>query len=109
MRATIDDGAEIHTLINTFTVAPERQLAVVDALRRFTEQHARTQPGFVAASVHAALDRRRVVNYVQWETGADMAAMLATPAAQAHMAEVGALAEHVEPVVHRVAYVGARA
>ena len=97
----------VHTLINTFAVARDRQGAVVASLRRFTEAHARSQPGFVAASVHASVDGTRVVNYVQWRTAADLAAMLATPAAQQHMAEVGRLAAGVDPVAYTVVYVGA--
>ena len=108
MRATIDDGANVCTLINTFTVTPDRQQAVIDCLRRFTEAHARALPGFVAASVHAALDGSRVVNYAQWDSEADLAAMLATPQARAHVAELVAIIQRVEPVPCRVAYVGAR-
>ncbi len=107
MHAIIDAGHRIHTLINTFTVTPDRQEAVIAALRAFTEAHARSQPGFLAASVHASLDGHRVVNYVQWRTGADLAAALATPAARAHMAEVASLATAIDPVTYRVAYVGA--
>ena len=108
MRAVIDDAAEIFTLINTFTVVPQRQDAVVKSLRDFTEQHARCLSGFVGASVHASLDGHRVVNYAQWESQDDLGAMMASAPAKAHLAEVGALAEHVEPVVYRVAYVGSR-
>ena len=108
MRAVIDDAAEIFTLINTFTVVPQRQDVVVKSLRDFTEQHARFFSGFVGATVHASLDGHRVVNYVQWESQADLGAMMASAPAKAHIAEVGALAEHVEPVVYRVAYVGSR-
>jgi 2'-5' RNA ligase len=108
MRTVIDDAAGIFTLINTFHVAPDRQDAVVNSLRRFTEQHARFLAGFVGASVHASLDGRRVVNYVQWERAADLAAMMADARAKEHVAEVSALAEHVDPVVYRVAFVGAR-
>jgi quinol monooxygenase YgiN len=108
MRAVIDDAADIFTLINTFTVAPHRQEAVVASLRSFTERHARYLTGFVGASVHASLDGHRVVNYVQWETKADLDAMMATPQAKAHVAEVGALAARVDPFVYRVAFVGSR-
>lgn len=108
MRAVIDDAAEIFTLINTFEVVPQRQDAVVKSLRDFTEQHARFLSGFVGASVHASLDGHRVVNYVQWESQDDLGAMMASAPTKAHIAEVGALAEHVEPVVYRVAYVGSR-
>ncbi len=106
MIAQIDDSAEIFTLINTFHTSRDRQAAIVDSLRRFTEDVARSLPGFVAASVHASLDGARVVNYVQWRSAADLQAMLATPEAKAHMAEVGALADRVDPVPYRVAYVG---
>ena len=78
MIAQIDDSAEIFTLINTFHTSRDRQAAIVDSLRRFTEDVARSLPGFVAASVHASLDGARVVNYVQWRSAADLQAMLAT-------------------------------
>ncbi len=108
MRTVIDDTANIFTLMNTFTVLPQRQGAVVESLRRFTERHARFLPGFIGASVHASVDGHRVVNYVQWESEADLGAMMASAPAQAHIEEVGALAEHVDPVVYRVAFVGSR-
>jgi quinol monooxygenase YgiN len=109
MRTVIDDATEIFTLINTFTVVPTRQDAVVGSLREFTERYARVSRGFIGASVHASLDGHRVVNYVQWESHADLDAMMASMPAKAHLAEVGALAEHVDPVVYRVAFVGSRA
>ena len=62
-------------------------------------------PGFVGSSVHVSLDGTRVLNYVQWQRRADLEAMLALPAAKAHIAEVGALADMVEPVPYRVAFV----
>ena len=108
MRAVIDDAAGMFTLINTFKVSPDRQDAVVRSLRGFTEQHARFLPGFVGASIHASLDGRRVVNYVQWQSQADLVTMMASPQAKAHVAEVAALAEQVDPVVYRVAFVGSR-
>ena len=106
MHATIDDRADIHTLLNTFTVPPERQQALVDCLRIFTEDHARKQPGFVGASVHASLDQRSVVNYVQWKTKAHLDAFFKTPPAKAHLAEIGTLARTINPVEYHVAYVG---
>ena len=56
--------------------------------------------------MHASLDGARVVNYVQWKSRADLEAMLAAPEAKVHMAQVGALADKVDPVAYRVAYVG---
>lgn len=106
MIAQIDDSVEIFTLVNTFHTSRDRQAAIVDSLRRFTTDFARSLPGFIGASVHVSLDGARVINYVQWRSGADLQAMLARPEAKAHMAEVGALADRVEPVPYRVAYVG---
>ncbi len=106
MIAQIDDSVEIFTLINTFHTTRDRQAAIVDSLRRFTEGFAMSQPGFIGASVHASLDGARVVNYVQWRGGADIQSMLSRPEAKAHMAEVGALADRIDPVPYRVAYVG---
>ena len=106
MIAQIDDSVEIFTLLNTFHTSPDRQAAIVDSLRRFTSDFARSLPGFIGASVHASLDGARVVNYVQWRSRADIQSMLATPEAKAHMAEVGALADRVDPVPYRVAFVG---
>ena len=107
MGAHIDEAADVFTLINTFHTSRERQGAIVESLRRFTEGVARGLPGFVGASVHVSLDGARVVNYVQWRRRADLDATLALPQAKAHMAEVGALADKVDPVSYRVAYVGA--
>lgn len=97
MPALIDPEAPVFTLINTFHAAPGRQAAIVASLRRFTEATARGLPGFFGASVHASLDGRRVLNYVQWARREDLDAMLATPEAQAHMREVAALSESVDP------------
>lgn len=108
MRAVIDDATDIFTLINTFSVTPQHQDLVVRSLCDFTEQHARFFNGFIGSSVHASLDGHRVVNYVQWDSHADLDAMMASAPAKAHLAEVGALADHVDPVIYRVAFVGSR-
>jgi hypothetical protein len=107
MGANIDEAADVFTLINTFHTSGERQGAIAESLRRFTEGVAWGLLGFVGTSVHVSLDGARVVNYVQWRRREDLDAMLALTEAKAHMAEVGALADKVEPVPYRVAYVGA--
>lgn len=106
MIAQIDDSVEIFTLINTFHTSRERQDAIVDSLRRFTSDFASSLPGFIGASVHVSLDGARVVNYVQWRSRDDIQAMLGAPEAKTHMAEVAALADRIDPVPYRVAYVG---
>jgi quinol monooxygenase YgiN len=65
---TIETHADIATLINHFTVPPDRQRELVDLLVSATEDVMRHQPGFIAANIHASLDGTRVVNYAQWES-----------------------------------------
>lgn len=38
MQTTIEEGAEVLTLINTFEVAPERQAELIDLLERATRE-----------------------------------------------------------------------
>ena len=109
MQTVIDDAAVVHTLINTFAVTTVNQAKVTECLRRFTEGYAALRPGFIAASVHASLDGSRVVNYAQWESSSDLTTMLASSEAKAHMAELAALVEGIDPVFYRVTYVGSRA
>lgn len=99
---TIAAGAPVATLINVFTVRPDRQRELVDLLSRATEEFMRHQPGFVSANIHASADGVRVVNYAQWESAAAFQAMLADPAAQQHMGEAAALAESFEPHLYTV-------
>lgn len=82
---TIDGEATVTTLINCFTVHPDRQRELVDLLVRATEDVMQHQPGFVAANIHASLDGTQVVNYAQWESVAAFQAMLADPVCQEHM------------------------
>jgi heme-degrading monooxygenase HmoA len=108
MRVTVEADSGIATLINVFTVTAERQAAVVESLRAFTEKHARRLPGFIAAAVHRSVDGTQVVNYAQWSTPDAMNEMLASPAAIAHLREVRELAQAIQPHLYQVAYVGSR-
>ena len=107
MQAVIDANAQVFTFINTFHTSHERQGAIVASLSRFTDDVTAALPGFIAVAVHASVDGARVVNYVQWRSAADMDAMRSDPRFAAHMAEVGSLADRVEPVVYLVSYVRA--
>ena len=85
MPTTIDPAQQVVTLINVFTVEPERQQELVDLLDRATDEVMRHLPGFVSANLHASLDGSRVVNYAQWRSVADFQAMLANPDAGSHL------------------------
>ena len=64
---TIDADAGIVTHINTFSVSPGKQQALIDSLTE-TVNAARSMPGWISASIHRSYDGRSVVNYVQFES-----------------------------------------
>ena len=93
----ISPRGNLATLINVFTVLPERQAELVAVLSRATEETMKDRPGFISANIHASADGERVVNYAQWESEGHFRAMLADPSAQEHMTEAAALAEGFDP------------
>ena len=104
-KSVIDPAAETVTLINVFTVAPERADELLDLLDRATEQVMRQRPGFVSANLHRSLDGTRVANYAQWESEQAYRAMLADPACVEHMTAAAEIAEGFAPMLYRVASV----
>lgn len=99
--STISESTDIVTLINVFTVTPEDQGRLIEALRDLTERTMRGVPGFVSANLHRSLDGTRVVNYGQWRSRAAFDAMAADPDARAGMAACARLA-HAEPHLYLV-------
>ncbi|RZU45879.1 antibiotic biosynthesis monooxygenase [Streptomyces sp. BK022] len=102
LTAHIDTTRPVATLINVFTVAPDRQVELIDLLSRATEETMKHQPGFLCANFHASLDGESVVNYAQWETEEHYRAMLADPEARVHMDKAATIATHVQPRLFRV-------
>lgn len=94
--SSISQGTNLCTLINVFTVAPERQQELVDALVEITNQVIRTLPGFVSANIHKSIDGVRVTNYAQWESPAALQAMLSNPEASKHIKQCQEIAEHID-------------
>jgi heme-degrading monooxygenase HmoA len=92
------------TLINVFTVEPDRQQQLVDLLIEATDAVMVDLPGFISASIHRSADGTRVVNYVQWRSTADFAAMRSNPSATPHMQQAAALAQF-DPIVCEVVHV----
>ena len=90
--AIIDQRDDIFTLINVFTVTPDKQDTLVNLLVDATNKTMRYLPGFVSASIHKSLDNTRVVNYAQWRSKGDFEAMRANPEAIPHMKAAAALA-----------------
>ncbi|MGX2992986.1 antibiotic biosynthesis monooxygenase family protein [Streptomyces sp. JNUCC 64] len=101
--ATIDSSRTVATLINVFTVTPERQNELIDLLARATEETMKHLPGFVCANFHASRDGLRVINYAQWESEEHYWAMRADPRARVHMDLAATIATDVQPRLFRVA------
>jgi len=75
----LDASSGYLTFINTFSVEPENADRLVENLQKATEEIFRDQPGFISANLHVSRDRRKVVNYAQWRSKEDYAAMSKLP------------------------------
>jgi len=99
--ATIEKGRKLMTLVNVFNVSPDKQTELADLLVRATEETMRHLPGFISASIHRSVDGTRVINYAQWRSQADFAAIRDNPKARPHMQAAAALASF-EPIICEV-------
>jgi heme-degrading monooxygenase HmoA len=99
----ISKDQDVVTLINVFTVDPERQQRLVDVLVHATESVIAELPGYVSANIHKSLDGTRVANYAQWRSRDDFEAMLRHPDAAPHMQAAAAMAAF-EPHLYEVVY-----
>ncbi|WP_020666958.1 antibiotic biosynthesis monooxygenase family protein [Amycolatopsis nigrescens] len=100
--STIDTGAGVITVINRFTVEPERQQELVDLLVDATETVIKHLPGFISANLHKSLDGKHVVNYAQWTDQQSLQAMLSHPDCRQHLTDAAAMS-HPEPQLYTVA------
>ena len=99
--STIERGNSVLTLINVFTVEPEKQQALVALLIEATEQTMKRMPGFISANIHRSLDGKKVVNYAQWQSMKAFEAMRSDPKAGSHMKAAADLARF-EPILCEV-------
>jgi quinol monooxygenase YgiN len=76
---TISKGPAPLTLINVFTVTPEKQDELIELLANVTEQNVRHHKGFVSASLHRGIDGKKVTMYAQWASLDDYEAMRQNP------------------------------
>lgn len=99
---TVAGDTEQVALINVFTVDPERQIELVDALDRASVEIFTAMPGFLSANLHISLDGTRVVNYAQWASAQQYHAAMALPVMREHLAEATSIAESWNPTLTRV-------
>ena len=104
--STMTQNSNLCTIINTFTVTPERQQELVDVLIEVTDQVIRALPGFVLAHTYKSLDGVRVTNYAQWESQTALEAMRNNPEARKHFSKCREIAQnsdsHLYTVEHSV-------
>lgn len=98
----IDPHLDCVTLINTFSVKPEKQIELIETLVEATQSVMRHMDGFISASIHRGLDGDKVANYAQWRSLEHFQAMLKNPLAREHMQKAMRLAEKVEPTLYEV-------
>jgi quinol monooxygenase YgiN len=76
---TISKGRTPLTLINVFTVAPEKQDELIELLTNVTEHHVRHHKGFISASLHRGIEGKKVTMYAQWASVDDYQSMRQDP------------------------------
>jgi quinol monooxygenase YgiN len=99
---TITQNSEYATLINVFTVEPDRAAELAALLDTATQEVMRHRPGFRSANIHVSTDGTRVVNYAQWDSAEAFRAMLSDPTTQEHMGKAAALAVSFDPHLYTV-------
>jgi heme-degrading monooxygenase HmoA len=99
---SIAPGDDVLTLINTFTCPDVRQPELVAVLEKAIAETFAELDGFISASVHASLDRTRVVNYMQWRSAQDFDRAELQPSVQKHLTEIMTIAESADPRLFRV-------
>src|SRR6202161_3563759 len=100
--SAITQHADHATLINVFTVEPERARELADLLTAATEEVMQHVDGFISANIHLSTDGTGVVNYAQWRSAEAFQAMLSNPTARQHMWRCANLADSYEPHLYTV-------
>lgn len=99
---TITAHSNHATLVNVFTVEPERARRLADLLTAATDEVMQHVDGFISANIHLSTDGTRVVNYAQWRNAAAFEAMLQDPTAREHMAKCAELTISFDPHIYTV-------
>lgn len=100
---TLDPEAGYITIINTYTVAPERAEELLDLVTRGTYYTIRYLSGFISANLHLSIDRTKLVNYAQWRSQEAIAAAGADPKVMTLIRDAAQIADNFTPIqyVHR--------
>lgn len=94
---TIDNNNKICTLINVFTVEPEKLNELLESLQQATVNVISQYPGFISANLHVGDDRKTIINYAQWASFEDYQNVLKDEEALKHMKTAASLAIGFKP------------
>ncbi|MBV9614321.1 MAG: antibiotic biosynthesis monooxygenase, partial [Ktedonobacteraceae bacterium] len=70
LHVTIEQAASLATMINVFTVEPEKQQQLIETWFKEGKQFERL-PGFISTTLHRSTDGKRVINYAQFQKAED--------------------------------------
>ena len=84
------------TLVNVFTVEPEKQQVLLESLSENTETVIKTLKGWISTSLIPSSDGKRIVIYSQWDSAADIAAMRMDPRMLAYFPKVAELSDSID-------------
>lgn len=85
-----DDGTI--SMINVFTVEPERQQELADVLSEGAEKYIRHRPGCLSVNILPSNDGRRLIYLAQWRSKADIRATMSDPNCQVYRDKAAELA-----------------
>ncbi len=97
---TIDSNKRICTLINVFTVDPQKQNELFESLKEASEKILSKMPGYISANVHMGDDGKTVTNYAQWASLQDYQNVFAVHEVTEHMNKAAAIAIKFKPVTY---------
>jgi len=97
---TIDSNKKICTLINVFTVDPDKQKELFESLKEASEKVMSKMPGYISANIHMGDDGKTVTNYAQWTSLQDYQNVFSIPEVMEHMKKAAAIAIEFKPVTY---------
>jgi quinol monooxygenase YgiN len=93
----ITKAQDVTTVMAIYTIEPEGQQKLVDAIQTFIQSAMQQQPGFISSSIHRSLDSLRVINYAQWQSQEEYFAFIKNADVKAAAVK---LAEFPKPDLH---------
>jgi quinol monooxygenase YgiN len=99
---TISKDNNFLTLINIFTVDPQKQQELIRLLTMATQESIIRIEGFISASLHKSIDGTKVTMYAQWRSIKDYQNMRNNPTASPYLEQALAIARF-DPGMYNVA------